>query len=186
MGSGRYQVPNPYILTASGRHFDLLDPTPDQVCIEDIAAALSKLCRFTGHTSDFYSVGQHCLHVMTLVPEHLRLEALLHDADEAYTGDVSTPTKLALGGAWQSFSQPIQTVVRARFGLPPTLSPEVKRADIIALGVERANFMPGDRDEWPVLVGVDVPDVILRPLPHYLVENMFTGAFHELTQGQFK
>ena len=177
---------NPYILTAGGRHFDLLDPRPEQVDIDDIASALSKLCRFTGHTSDFYTVGQHCLHVMTLVPEHLRLQALLHDADEAYTGDHSTPQKIALGPAWQAFSQPIQAAVRARFGLPATLDPEVKRADILALGIERANFMPADSEEWPVLVGVDIPDVVLRPLPHYLVKEMFLGAFHELTAGQFK
>lgn len=175
---------NPYILTASGWHFDLIDPRPEMVDIADIAAALSKLCRFTGHLSDFYSVGQHCLHVMTLVPEHLRLEALLHDADEAYTGDCSTPQKIALGPTWQAFSQPIQIAVRARFGLPPRLSAEVKRADILALGIERANFMPEDSDEWPVLVGVDIPDVTLRPMPHYLVEKMFLGAFYELMKGQ--
>ena len=86
----------PYMLTASGKHFDLLDPKPEQVDHRDIFASISKLCRFTGHCDETYTVGQHSLLVTSLVPAEFRLEALMHDAAEAYTGDVGTPMKVAL------------------------------------------------------------------------------------------
>lgn len=85
-----------WITTHSGRQVELCDPQPDQICIEDIAHALSLLCRFTGHVSTFYSVPQHSVLVSRACPPHLRLQGLLHDAQECYVGDWSTPLKASL------------------------------------------------------------------------------------------
>ena len=83
----------PYpVVTASGRLVDLAHPDPDSICVEDIAHHLSHLCRYAGATRDFYSVAQHSV----LVSRHPAVqgyepEALLHDAAEAYTGDLTVP-----------------------------------------------------------------------------------------------
>lgn len=82
------------IVTYTGKLFDILDPKPELICIEDIAHALSNICRYTGHTRSFYSVAEHSVR-MAKSPE---LEGdpmilLLHDAAEAYFGDIATPLK---------------------------------------------------------------------------------------------
>lgn len=82
-----------YIQTASHRKFWPLDPRPEDVDINDIAHALSNLCRFTGHSSEFYSVSQHSVIASQLVPRASALAALLHDSAEAYMGDIARPWK---------------------------------------------------------------------------------------------
>lgn len=83
-----------WIQTYTGRAFDLNDPQPQQVSIEDIAHALSLICRFTGHCGKFYSVAEHSV----LVSRYCQwpTEGLMHDAAEAYVGDVSNPLKRLL------------------------------------------------------------------------------------------
>ncbi|MHB1097968.1 MAG: metal-dependent phosphohydrolase [Burkholderiales bacterium] len=146
---------NNYILTASGVQFDLEDPQPDMVRVEDIAASLGKLCRFTGHTSCFYSVAQHSILVSHIVPREFAFEGLMHDAAEAYFGDISTPLKRVLGARAREVEHRIDAAVRLRFGLPLSCSPEVKQGDTKALGMEVDYFMPVDPDPWPALTGVE-------------------------------
>lgn len=185
----------PYMLTASGKHFDLLDPKPEQVDHHDIFAAISKLCRFTGHCSELYTVGHHSLLVMSLVPEEFRFEALMHDGHEAHVGDDSTPKKEALsyidGGAYRKLVRRAASAVRERYALPIALSPEVKRADIVALGLEKRWFMPEDYEAWPVLEGVELPVLplrlrLVRFLPRFVVRLLLHYYFNKLTKGQFK
>lgn len=82
-----------FITTYTGRRFYPLDPNPSDVCIEDIAHALAMICRFCGHTREFYSVAEHSVHVSRIVPPEYALAGLLHDASEAYIADVSAPLK---------------------------------------------------------------------------------------------
>jgi len=84
---------SPYVSTFLGHRFFLTCPRIDDVAIEDIAHGLAYQCRFNGQTREFYSVAQHSLMVMQLVPPPLRLAALLHDAAEAYLGDMVKPLK---------------------------------------------------------------------------------------------
>lgn len=191
----------PYMLTASGKHFDLLDPKPEQVDHRDIFAAISKLCRFTGHCIAAYTVGQHSLLVMSLVPPEFRFEALMHDAAEAYTGDIGTPMKVALGPAFREIEHRIEAVVREKYGLPIKLSPEVKHADLVALGLEKRWLMPEDYEAWPILEGVSLPDpdVVIAQLDELgigAVPDEYASPndtvceldywFRTLTEGQFK
>ncbi len=131
-----------WILTHSGKHFDFLDPQPDQVCIGDIAHALSRICRFTGHTSRFYSVAEHSFYCSKLVDDvELKLEALLHDAHEAYINDISSPLKKLLPD-YQLIEKRVDAVIRDKFGLPARMSIEVQQVDLLMLGNEMAELMP--------------------------------------------
>lgn len=82
-----------WISTFSGVQWYPIDPKPEDVVIEDIAHALSMLCRYNGHCEYFYSVAEHCWHLSYAVPKPYQLEALLHDAAEAYTSDIPRPLK---------------------------------------------------------------------------------------------
>lgn len=119
-----------YITTISGRKFWPLDPRAEDIVIEDIAHALSMICRFNGHVKSFYSVAQHCLIVSHHVPAEAALYGLLHDAAEAYLGDMSGPLKHDLSmqqfRAWDHW---LTGLIYVRFGLREPEPPVVKQID---------------------------------------------------------
>jgi len=110
--------------TYTGGAFDLLSPRAEDVSIQDIAHSLSNLCRYNGHSLRHYSVAEHSVLVATYAQAVLHkspveiLHALLHDAGEAYTGDIATPMKEAVP-ALRPFLKKIDAVVLGAFGLPP-------------------------------------------------------------------
>jgi len=126
----------------SGRRLDLLDPSPLDIEIEDIAHGLSRVARWNGQTSGAwpFSVAQHSLLVLTIY-DHLqpraeqrwRLAALLHDAAEYVVGDLISPFKAAVGTDYKALEQRLDSAIRLRFGipalLPDTVAQEIKRAD---------------------------------------------------------
>ncbi|HAF5811207.1 TPA: HD family hydrolase, partial [Salmonella enterica] len=85
-----------FIQTLSGKQFDYLSATIDDIDIEDIAVALSNICRFSGHLPKFYSVAQHSVLCSQLVSPEFAFEALMHDAAEAYCQDIPAPLKALL------------------------------------------------------------------------------------------
>lgn len=107
-----------WILTHSGRQFDLTSPTAAMISPVDIAHALSNLCRFNGHTRTHYSVAQHSMLVSSLVPEQHKLVALLHDATEAYIGDMTRPLKAIMPG-FRIAEEIIWQAICDRFNLDP-------------------------------------------------------------------
>src|SRR5262245_34750877 len=162
---------NPAIQTFSGRRFSPFAPEPCDIDFADIAHALSHLCRFGGHCRTFYSVAQHCCVVADAVeaagggPE-LTLRALLHDAAEAYLGDLPHPLKhrSPLGDLYREIEEPLQHTILARFGLSADVPPFVKEIDRSALAAERALLMRTSDDEWwPELDGVTPLDLRIEP-----------------------
>lgn len=148
----------------SGSLVDLLDPDPAALRLEDMAWALARIPRFTGHTLGEWPVASHLLLTdvigRSLIPganPALRLHWLLHDAHEAYIGDVSTPLKQALdreggNGALQTIADRLDRRIYAALGLPmPTAAQyeAVKRADRIALFAEARVFVPSGARAWP-------------------------------------
>lgn len=142
-----------WILTNSGKHFDFADPQPDQIDILDIAQGLANECRYAGQCRVFYSVAQHSFLASQIVNPHLALEALLHDAAEAYCKDIPRPLKYMLPD-YQAIEERVESAIRERFKLPAQMSPEVKSADLILLATERRDLMPADDTPWPILEGI--------------------------------
>ncbi|MDE4061158.1 MAG: HD family hydrolase [Pseudophaeobacter sp. bin_em_oilr2.035] len=133
----------------SGRRLDLLDPTPVDIEIEDIAHGLAFVARWNGQTKgDFaYSVAEHSLLVESLftrlypkAPVKWRLAALLHDAPEYVIGDMISPVKAAVGPGYEDLDQRLTTAIHVRFGLPAalpkTIKSKIKRADKISAWME--------------------------------------------------
>lgn len=139
------------IATVSGRVIDFLYPDPEQINLDDIARGLSRQARYSGQTIRPYTVAQHSLLVASLVaPEH-RLYALLHDAPEAYLGDIPSPAKDAMDNlaAPALLESPYRVVERRiwraicnRYDLSPELPDEVHEADQFALVIEAPILQP--------------------------------------------
>lgn len=125
------------ILTEKGL-FNLKKPKPDMVDLKTMARAMSRVARYSGHTSRFYSVASHSLLVASFCSPQNRLQALLHDAAEAYTGDISTPLKNVIGvKIIDDIEKKIIDAIYGHIGIAPRSLPfEVIKADTHALYVE--------------------------------------------------
>lgn len=151
----------PWLHTHAGLAFDLVEPRVEQVSLRDVAHALSNLCRFTGHASRFYSVAEHSVHVSRRVaadvgrlglPRRAVWCALMHDAHEAYLGDVASPIKAAMsamgGTSWTSFERGVERCVRERFDCAferdSSIASAVLEADLRMLATEAPQVLP-----WP-------------------------------------
>lgn len=178
--AGHYKCP-PWFQTYSGHKFNPRTAKVGDINIEDIAHALSNYCRFGGHTRHFYSVAQHCCLCHDNMPANsvLRLQALLHDATEAYMGDVVKPLKLVLPD-YQKIEARLEKVVMQAFGLPHALLPQVKLADLTALATEKRDLLRNG-PEWVQLIGVKPwPDQI-TPWAPAVAKEQFLGRFYALT-----
>ncbi|MGO4302172.1 metal-dependent phosphohydrolase [Cupriavidus sp. RAF12] len=168
------------ILTHSGHYFSYTDLASNVVTIEDIAHGLSNVCRFAGHSPEFYSVAQHSVLVSYLVPAEDALAGLMHDATEAYLGDMPTPLK-RLMPAYRELENRLHEDISRRFNLNPVLPPSVKQADLVALGGEKRDFFPRDSEPWFVLQGVaECPYTLEAWIPLRAKLN-FLKRFEELT-----
>lgn len=115
------------------------DPRPEEVSIDDIAMSLSRIPRWGGHTKLPYSVAAHSMYVAKLLPSHLQLTGLLHDASEAYLADIPSPFKVLLPD-YKKLEERIMSVIFRKLnpkGRLPDLEPLVKKADGVALFSER-------------------------------------------------
>jgi len=161
-----------WILTNQGQRFDLLTPTAAMVHPQDIAHSLARLCRFNGHTGKHYSVAQHCYLAADLVePEH-QLHALLHDATEAYVGDMTRPIKvemreyaaaLHIDDVYATIERRVWLAICERFDLAPELPDQVKEVDMYLLAVERRDLMPTHSDAWDCIQGIELPAWHIKP-----------------------
>lgn len=141
----------------SGAFFSYTDPESSEVSIEDIARALSHVCRFSGHVRHFYSVAQHAVNASFLVPPEFAYDALMHDMSEAFTNDLPTPLKHAVP-ALKDLEVRIETAMAERFGFRFPLPPEVKKADLQMLLMEKEELKPHAAGDWQVLDGISVTE----------------------------
>jgi hypothetical protein len=175
----------PFLQTVSGRRVNPFDPDPSQLDIGDIARALGNLCRFGGHSRVFYSVAQHSVIVSELVEQRGGdvedvFAALMHDAAEAYLGDMPHPIKhrSPLGAAFKEAEDQLEAALRAHFRIRPEV-PEIKRADRALLATERLAFS-SDTWHWPELDGVEPLDLELEAWPPDEAARAFSARYAEL------
>jgi hypothetical protein len=171
-----------WIQTYSGRQFWPLDPRPEEVFIDDIAAHLSQLCRYNGACKPFLSVAQHSVYV-SLVVEKMAgrgnaLWGLLHDGSEAYCNDLTRPVKKHLY-EYLVIEGHIQAAICERFALPLAEPLCVKVADNMVLLAEKRQRMHQPPKKWEE-VGVSEADIKIRWWPMWYARWRFLKRFYDL------
>jgi uncharacterized protein len=167
-----------WIQTYSGRKFYSITPHADDVILEDIAHALSLLCRFNGHCLGFYSVAEHSVRVSRILPDELKLWGLLHDAGEAYTTDLPRPVKAHLPD-FRTIEDRVLKVVAEHFNLPWPVPEAVFDADTKLLATEARDLMAPAPEPWNL--GVEPLAEKIIPLPPSEAEQLFLDEFARLT-----
>lgn len=168
-----------WIQTYTGKKFYPLAPRVKDIDIQDIAHALSLICRFTGHCREFYSVAEHCIRVSKLCRPDTQLLALLHDASEAYLSDVSGPLKRSpYFREYRSFEANLQALILRRFGISASLGQQrcVKHADAVLLATEARDLLTAPPEPWGQFLPHPFPSTI-RPLSAKLAESLFLATF---------
>lgn len=181
---------NFWFTTYTGKYFDLGEPTVDMVDIRDIAASLSRQCRFNGHCRTFYSVAEHSIHVADSLPGHVAIYGLLHDAHESYIGDMTAPNKAFFrtvpitAQRMEQLEHALDAVIYRALGLPmPTdaVHREVKTADMRMLATERRDLFPNQEHTRPWLVERERVEpfegITIKCLEPGLAESVFMDRF---------
>jgi 5'-deoxynucleotidase YfbR-like HD superfamily hydrolase len=183
----------------SGRRLDLLDPSPLDIEIADIAHGLARVARWNGQTrgAHIFSVAQHTLLVEAVMREHtprvdigVRLAALLHDAPEYVIGDMISPFKAVIGGSYKTVEKRLLSAIHVRFGLQPALPADIERqikdADMGAAYLEATHLAGFSGPEAKRLFGSDpglpatLIDDYLTPWSAGKAEKRFLARFKSL------
>ncbi|MBR1218091.1 HD family hydrolase [Bradyrhizobium sp. U87765 SZCCT0131] len=183
----------------SGRRLNLIDPSPLDIEIEDIAHGLARVARWNGQTSGTYifSVAQHTLLVEAVlraraprIDHRIRLAAMLHDAPEYVIGDMISPFKAIIGGAYKQIEKRLLSAIHIRFGLPAELAPEIeaqiKQADMGAAYLEATHLAGFSQAESRRLFGRDpglpaeTEASYMTPWPAGKAEKQFLARFKSL------
>jgi 5'-deoxynucleotidase YfbR-like HD superfamily hydrolase len=200
--SAESRAPRAWQRMLSGRRLDLLNPSPADIAIEDIAHGLARVARWNGQTrgAHAFSVAQHVLLVEAIAsalnpdwPKTWRLAALLHDAPEYVIGDLISPFKTAIGLDYKAFELKLLEAIHVRFGLPARLpgeiSTEIKRADRVAAFYEATRLAGFSQDEALIFFGEPEETnftltqqlVALSPLSTADAQRLFLERFAALT-----
>lgn len=167
-----------WMQTYTGQQFRPFQPDPSAINLEDIAHALSMICRFGGHVREFYSVAQHCLLVSRNVPVEDAVHGLLHDATEAYVGDMVRPLKIGMP-AYKAVEDGVWRAICQRFDIDPMIPESVHEADRRILLNERGALLGSSPADWEpeVLEPLPIPRFELRhPDRPRLAEDRFLRA----------
>lgn len=173
------------IKVVAGHYMDLATPQSDQIEIESIAGALSKICRFGGHCPQFYSVAEHCIHAVNQAcldgfTGDILKAILLHDATEAYLGDIVRPLKKLLPD-YAVFEERMEKAIEQRFGVDFTKHADViKKYDRLMLKSEKIFMWPWDREEWEGFGEVETREVLLQLWSPEAADEMFLGMARAL------
>jgi 5'-deoxynucleotidase YfbR-like HD superfamily hydrolase len=181
----------------SGRRLDLLDPSPFDIEIEDIAHGLARVARWNGQTigEHAFSVAQHSLvveeiaaHIRPGLEPKWRLAALLHDASEYVIGDMISPFKSALGAGYKDFEARLEAAIHVRFQLPPktpqTIKVLIKKADRACAFYEATQLAGFNRRESLQIFGAPPAgyDLIIDPLPASVAQQRYLDRYRVLAE----
>jgi 5'-deoxynucleotidase YfbR-like HD superfamily hydrolase len=176
----------PWIQTFSGIKFHLFDPAHEDITIEDISNGLALTTRYGGQCREFYSVAQHSVYVSQQVPQEHAMAALLHDAAEAYLGDLPRPLKHAVGmERFREAESVLEHMIDDVFDVDSHV-PEVKLADSQLLATEKRDLlhrMQDDMGEEEWSHGAPVEDALpisILPLPPAQAKLLFINRYNEL------
>lgn len=169
-----------WMITYTGKAFYPLHPDPSDLDHRDIAHALSLICRYGGHVRRFYSVAEHCVHLSYAVPAEDALWALLHDATEAYLGDMIRPLKRNMPD-YEHAEYVLMAIICDRYGLARQFPASVKDADNRILLDERAALLPPSPQPWAsALEAMDPLGVNIRAWGPAEAEHRYLQRFAEL------
>ena len=148
----------------SGNYFDFLTPEKSVFKIEDIAHGLSNLCRFNGQCKEFYSVAQHSVLASRFIQQtgSLPYDALMHDAAEAFIGDIVKPLKRLLS-EYSIIEKRVEAAIFERFNVSNPMPDAVKHIDLVMLAMEQRDLMPPHNDEWGCLQGIEPLSTHITP-----------------------
>lgn len=169
---------NPWTNTVSGKDVHLLNPSPDEIDIKDIAAGLSKMCRYNGQISEFYSVAQHSVYAAILAKPESRMHALLHDASEAYLGDVISPLKPLLTN-YEEIEKRMMSAIAQKFNFSFDDHAEIHEIDQRLLTTEVQQLIPHHNIDWK-LTAPAYPFKI-EPLAWWLAEFKFLNLYEVIS-----
>jgi uncharacterized protein len=172
-----------WLQTYSGQRVSVAEPSPDNISIQDIATAISKQCRFNGHCSEFYSVAEHCVRGSKLAEKHfgkkVAKEFLMHDATEAYLGDLIKPVKVTMP-FFQQVEEVFWKAIAKKFGLLVEQSEECHYLDKIMVTWEKRDLLPFS-EHWPRLPDIEVFNLErLNPWNWRKAETRYLQRFTEL------
>lgn len=172
---------DPYIETYTGLRVYFGDITKDVISIYDIAHALSQICRFTGHTKEFYSVAQHSVLVadaQTTLPE--KRAGLLHDASEAYVNDLPSPLKACTDlGDYKNLENRFHHAINQKYRVNDGMTPNIKKADLAALFTEKRDVLNKPSD-WGWGENIEPFKDTIIPLQPKEAKALFLKRFIEL------
>jgi hypothetical protein len=168
----------PTIMLRSGAWFDFCAPAESEFTIDDIAHGLSNICRYSGQCSSFYSVAEHSI-LVSDIATGFEFEALLHDAAEAFLGDITRPLKQMLPD-YKRIEAEVERAILDRFGVTGPLPPQVKQADLRVLAAEQKQIMPEGTDGWVRGQRVEPAPIVVRHLSPAEAKTCFLARFEEL------
>lgn len=168
----------PTIMLRSGAWFDFCAPASSDFTIEDIAHGLANICRYSGQCSSFYSVAEHSI-LVSETAKGFEFEALLHDAAEAFLGDITRPLKQMLP-EYKRIEADVERAILDRLGVSWPIPAQVKQADLRVLAAEQRQIMPEGTDGWVRGQKVEPAPIIVRHLPPDEVKHLFLERFNTL------
>lgn len=197
MSAARGKAPRAWQRMLSGRRLDLLDPSPLDIELADIAHGLARVARWNGQTlgSQAFSVAQHSLaveiafsHLSPDAPPEWRMTALLHDAPEYVIGDMISPFKAVVGGGYKAVEKRLEGAIHLRFGLPATtpadLKTLIKKADRVAAYFEATRLAGFSEEEARSFFGqprnVTCAMLPIEPLPTADIQARFVARFEAI------
>lgn len=172
-----------WIQTFSGMKFYIFDPRPEEICIGDIAHALSFKCRFSCHCREFYSVAQHSLMVSELMEDRYGIDGglcgLMHDSAEAYIGDMVKPIKrMPFMDSYKAAENAILGMIYEKFQVKNI---DYKSVDNVVLATEKRDIMSNCMHAWESLPDPLIQKIVPRPILN--IEQEFLNTFYRLIAG---